>query len=249
MFKFKYTHLLIFIFMILLLCFLLFNNCNCNDVCDKYNKFTVGVPCTFGVDAGADAVAGDAEEAIVDEVVVEPEGPPEEPLPEEPVADEPVAEEEAAGEQATACRTEKEEVTGLFSSFKRAEAIKTKFETGTSGSCDPTMGPEGWIAHVPGTDCTKQYFDMAGDLQTWVDASRSSPSRSDPEYRAIIMASDAAWTAYEAAKAAADVTCGTSINCRWPEIEFGSLDRKAAFLTGTGHCLCGQPQPMAPGCS
>ena len=33
---FKFTHLLIFIFMILLLCFLLFNNCNCN------NGFNVG---------------------------------------------------------------------------------------------------------------------------------------------------------------------------------------------------------------
>jgi hypothetical protein len=128
MFKFKYIHLLIFIFMILLLFILLFNNCNRNNVCDKYNIFTVGAPCTFGscvgefcdevlnifADAGdtatgdavaGDAVAGDAVSGVV--------------------ADEPLTAEQLLEEQALAEEQRVAEEWRLYHQEREAEeAVK-----------------------------------------------------------------------------------------------------------------------------
>jgi hypothetical protein len=131
MFKLKYVHLLICIFMILLLCILLFNKCNRNNVCDK---FTVGAPCTFG----ADAVAGNAEEAIVDEVVVEPEGPPEEPVADEPVADEPAAEETEAEREQARCNP--------FTTIERQS--KAAFSSCGYTKFDPSKADVGGISDI-----------------------------------------------------------------------------------------------------
>ena len=136
--------------MILLLCILLFNNCNCNDVCDKYNKFTVGVPCSFGqeglrwrgpgevggdaaLDAGGDAAldaGADADEAILD-------------------ADQTAAEEEAVVEEPAAEETEAEREQARCNPFTTIEReSKAAFSSCGYTRFDPSKADVGGISDI-----------------------------------------------------------------------------------------------------